>query len=297
MRSPTSVFETRVLLVMLAVACVACQPTRTTPRFDLPIAEKVPNLQHARPVAPNSSTPDGPKEEQPARLCIAQSGLVDLDVPGFVSAIVSVPPDTCSKRPVLVVAHGAGDGPRWQCEVWSKIVRERGFVVCPRGTKMSWSHSDAGSGYFFRDHHALEKEVFAVLQAFEQRFGRWHAQGPIVYAGYSQGGVMGALMLVKHPRLFERVILVEGGEAEWDVPTATKYHNGGGKRVLLVCGRDVCNERARRSSGWLQRGGIQVRREYVRGGGHTYGGLVGQRLFDTFAWVVDGDDRWGIIEP
>lgn len=224
-------------------------------------------------------------------------GLTELDVPGYGAAIVSVPADIDSPRPVLMAAHGAGDKPSWQCEVWQTIVRDRGFIVCPRGTRMSWGLPGEDLGFFYRDHHALEKEVLAVLRTFNERFASWIAPGPIVFAGYSQGGIMGALMLVKHPGTFARVILVEGGEAEWDVPTAVKFREGGGQRVMLVCGRHACNERARKSVWWLQRGGVPVRREYVSGAGHTYGGRIAQRLRDTFAWVVEGDERWGIIPP
>jgi pimeloyl-ACP methyl ester carboxylesterase len=157
---------------------------------------------------------------------------------------------------------------------------------------MGWVGGD-DPGYFYRDHHALEREVLAALEALRQTFGDRVAPGPVVYAGYSQGGVMGALMVVNHPETFQRVILVEGGEREWDVPTAMKFREGGGKRVLLVCGRHVCSEAARKSVWWLRRGQVDVRHESVSGGGHTYGGAVGQRLADTFGWVVRDDPRWG----
>jgi predicted esterase len=147
-------------------------------------------------------------------------------------------------------------------------------------------------GFFFRHHHALEKEVLAALESLHARFGDRIAPGPVVYAGYSQGGTMGALMVVKHPHIFQRLILVEGGEAEWDVPTATRFRQGGGQRVLLVCGRHPCAERARKSVGWLQKGGVDARLDHVPGGGHTYGGSVAERLVASFDWVVKGDPRW-----
>lgn len=162
-------------------------------------------------------------------------------------------------------------------------------MLCPQGTRMGWGQD---LGFFFRHHHALEKEVLAALDALRSHFGDRIAPGPVVYAGYSQGGMMGALMVVKHPHLFQRLILVEGGEAEWDVPTATRFRQGGGQRVLLVCGRHPCAERARRSLSWLKKGGVDARLEYVPGGGHTYGGSVADRLHASFGWVVEGDSRW-----
>ena len=233
-----------------------------------------------------------PVVESSMREAESEAAFFELPVPGYGDAIVSVPADTRTARPVLVAAHGAGDKPMWQCQVWRAIVQDRGFVVCPRGTRMSWGIPGQDLGYFFRNHHALEKEVLAVLESFKDRFGDRIAPGPVVYAGYSQGGIMGALMVVKHPEVFQRLILVEGGEAEWDVPTATRFREGGGKRVLLVCGRHACQERARRSTWWLRRGGVGFRSELVPGAGHTYGGAVAERLLETFDWVVEGDDRW-----
>ena len=170
--------------------------------------------------------------------------LISLYVTGYGNAIVSVPSEARGARPVLVAAHGAGGRPSWQCEVWGKIVNHRGFVLCPQGTRMNW---DPYQGFFFRHHHALEKEVLAALEALRERFGQRVANGPVVYAGFSQGATMGALMVVKHPRIFQRLVLVEGGEAEWDVPTAIRFRQGGGLRVLLVCGRRACTERAKTS--------------------------------------------------
>ena len=154
---------------------------------------------------------------------------------------------------------------------------------------MNW---DPYQGFFFRHHHALEKEVLAALEALRERFGQRVANGPVVYAGFSQGATMGALMVVKHPRIFQRLVLVEGGEAEWDVPTAIRFRQGGGLRVLLVCGRRACTERATTSRRWMKRGGVEARVEYVVGGGHSYDHGIAERLHITFDWVVADDPRW-----
>lgn len=154
---------------------------------------------------------------------------------------------------------------------------------------MNW---DPYQGFFFRHHHALEKEVLASLEALRERFGQRVADGPVVYAGFSQGATMGALMVVKHPRIFQRLVLVEGGEAEWDVPTAIRFRQGGGQRVLLVCGRRACTERAKTSRRWIERGGVEARVEYVVGGGHSYDQGIAERLHITFDWVVADDPRW-----
>lgn len=225
----------------------------------------------------NPAFPDTPPE------------LVSLSVTGYGNAIVSVPSESRDPRPVLVAAHGAGGRPAWQCEVWGGIVKHRGFVLCPQGTRMN---RDPHQGFFFRDHYALEQEVLVALEALRERFGQRIAHGPVVYVGFSQGATMGALMVVKHPDVFQRLVLVEGGEAQWDVPTATRFRQGGGQRVLLVCGRHACTERAKTSLRWLEKGGLRARVEYVVGGGHSYDHGIPDRLYETFDWVIAGDQRW-----
>ncbi|HNS98983.1 MAG TPA: hypothetical protein PKL73_18650 [Polyangiaceae bacterium] len=233
--------------------------------------------------------PTAPLDSEP--MVLAEPTLPEyalLPVQGHGEAVVSVP-GTGRPAPVLVASHGAGGRPTWQCEVWGSIVGNRGFVVCPRGTRMGWTD---GEGYFFRHHHALGREVLAVLEALRERYGRRVAPGPVVYVGFSQGATMGALMVVKYPHIFQRLVLVEGGEGEWDVPTAIRFREGGGERVLMVCGRHACAERARRSWLWLRKGGVEARVEHVLGAGHAYTEEMVGRLREHFEWVVQGDPRW-----
>jgi predicted esterase len=256
-----------------------------------------PRYAAAEPEPPPQGEPTpvpSPLEEKP----IASSELspppprlrfdLELPVDGHRPAVVSVPPDSGKPLPVLIAAHGAGDRAEWQCEWWQSVVGARGFVLCPRGVPMFRTRN---TGYFYRDHHRLEAEVMAAISALYERYA--HAdRGPIVYTGYSQGGIMGALFTVKHPQVFSRLILVEGGYDEWDVPTARKYRAGGGVRVLLACGQAYCERRALRSLHWLERAGVEARLVYVVRGGHTYGGEVGHRVAEMFAWVVRDDPRW-----
>ncbi len=220
-----------------------------------------------------------------------KSELVELTVSGHRPAVLSVPPG--AKGPVLVVAHGAGDKAEWQCDWWRSWLAERAFILCPRGIPMTRAPD---SGWFFRDHHNLEREVLAGLDALHERFPQAQ-RGPAVYAGYSQGGIMGALFAAQHPERFSRLILIEGGYQEWDVPTATRFREGGGRRVLLVCGQAHCARGARRSLDWIRRAGLSGRREVAAGAGHTYGGEVGARVRQAFEWVVAGAPGWAPAVP
>jgi predicted esterase len=69
-----------------------------------------------------------------------------LDVGGFGSAVVALPGGATRPTPVLVAVLGIGDTPEEQCSTWRDIVRERAFVLCPRGApNMVEEVEDAGA--------------------------------------------------------------------------------------------------------------------------------------------------------
>ena len=167
--------------------------------------------------------------------------------------------------------------------------RDRGFVLCPAGVPFSRS---PGSGWFFRNHFELEREVLAAVAALRRAYAGRVDPGPAVYTGYSQGATMGALMVVKHAATFSRLILIEGGNREWNVAIAKKYKRAGGERVLFACGVRYCKRGADKSAEYLQAGGVAARVEYAEGAGHIYDGPVAERVLAAFAWLVEGDPRW-----
>lgn len=231
-------------------------------------------------MAPASVSSPASEASEP-RSDAPRAELVELPVPGFGSALV-VLPATREPRPLLVGAHGAGDSPEWQCETWRRMVRDM-VVLCPRGVPFS---SRPDPGYFFRNHHELEAEVLAAVAALREAHGSRVAPGPGIYTGYSQGATMGALMVVRHGDLFDRLVLVEGGYSEWNVPIAKRYAASGGKRVLVACGTEHCRRRAEASVTHLIRGGVQARLEYAAGAGHIYGGAVAEQVVAAWPWLL-----------
>lgn len=213
---------------------------------------------------------------------------LSLPVDGFLPAVL-VLPATTTPRPLLVVAHGAGDKPEWQCEWWSAALGSRAVVLCLRGSAMYPRKAD--SGFYFRDHHALGQELVAALRAVERHRDRIE-EGPPVFAGYSQGAIMGAIVAQDLAPLFSRLILIEGGYDEWNVANAKRLAKADAPRVLFACGQVYCADRARKSMQWLARAGVKVRLEHAPRGGHTYAGAVGQQVQSAFAWVIEGDARW-----
>lgn len=194
-----------------------------------------------------------------------------------------------------MVAHGAGGDARWHCELWRQLTGGEAYVLCPRGVRMV-ADRRVPSGYYFPDHHHLEREVVATMQALRSAAPE-AADGGLVYVGYSQGATMGALMVGEHAGTFSRLVLIEGGSYEWSIPHARRFGRGGGERVLFVCGRRSCDAGARQSAAWLEQAGVKARAEYAPGAGHTPVGRVLERVTAALPWLLDGDPRWNVAEP
>ncbi|MEO8906307.1 MAG: hypothetical protein ABI627_32690 [Polyangiaceae bacterium] len=218
----------------------------------------------------------------------ARSQFVPLEVPEFAASLVALPEGT-TKLPVLVVTHGAGGTAEGHCELWSRISKGRAILLCVRGRARGPNPED---GEYYPDHPSLERETFAALGALRARYAERIAEGPVFYAGFSQGATMGALMLVEHASEVSRLVLVEGGFADWNVARAKAFREHGGERVLFVCGRKECAEPARNSARWLKAAGVPAEVDYVPGAGHTHDARVEARIVSRFAWFTEGDARW-----
>lgn len=220
---------------------------------------------------------------------------VALPVPDHRPAIVSIPRGARSPRPVIVATHGAGGRPDYQCEWWRRIVENRAFVLCLTGKAMYPYEPSGWTGYFYTGHPALGREMSAAFAALREQFDLYVDPEAPVFAGYSQGAIMGALLLPAHPLRFARAVLIEGGFGgyqEWNVAVARRFAEHGGQRVLLACGRKRCAERAQKTAQYLEMGGLQARVVYARGAGHTYYGPMEREIRDAFGWIVSGDERF-----
>ena len=215
---------------------------------------------------------------------------VPLEVPDFSPALVHLP-DGDGKAPLIVVTHGAGGTAEAHCDLWSRIAKGRAVLLCVRGRARSPNPAD---GEYYPDHFALERETFTAISALRARFGPRIAEGPVFYAGFSQGATMGALMLVEHASEVKRLVLVEGGFADWSVARARAFRERGGERVLFVCGRKECAKPARNSAYWFKLAGVPARVEYVPGAGHSHDSRVEARVVAALPWLMEGDDRWAL---
>lgn len=206
-----------------------------------------------------------------------------LDVPGYDPAVLSFPSGEAPPDLLAVVAHGAGDSPEEQCRAWRETLGDRGVILCVAGPRVA-VHSE---GRYFPDHFALERIVLASLEAFGRSFPDI-AKGPVLYAGYSQGATMGALMIVSHGSAFPRLALVEGGFDGWTLARSQRFESSGGKRVLFVCGTRHCKGRAESSAQTLRHAGVDTRVVSDLSAGHTYGGAVATALENSLDWLLRG---------
>jgi hypothetical protein len=211
--------------------------------------------------------------------------LRELPVADFQPALLFTPAGA-APRPLLVAAHGAGGDPQWDCEYWRRLTGDRAFVLCLRGTPLGGRYS----GYFYRDHLALGRELHAAERAARAAEPRILARSG-VYAGFSQGASMGAPILHEHAGAFPYAVLIEGF-SPWNIPLARRFLSGGGQRVLLVCGSKQCGSVAKTSAHWLEVAGGQARFEMVEGAGHTAAGPIMKRVEAALPWLLAGDPNW-----
>jgi predicted esterase len=235
-----------------------------------------------------------PKAGPPIKTLSAPGPMADLEVPGHGSAVVSLPLGATSPRPVLVATHGNFDKPEWTCNMWRSVVENRGFVVCPRGMK----HPGSPPGdphHRYASNAALEREIHAALDALKVRYSDFVAPGPVVYAGFSQGAIMGAPIISRNPSLFTRAVLIEGGYDRMSPGVVRSFAKGGGERVLFACGQALCERLAGESARALGKLGVEARVVHGKGEGHSYFGKVADEVRLAFDWVVGLDARW--IDP
>jgi predicted esterase len=268
---------------------LSCTPARA-PTVPAPAASSTTavttNAAPAPVVTPATVTSAPPAPTPAAQL--PPSGFSELAVPNYETAVVSFPAHPSFPEPIVIVAHGAGDTPDALCRVWRDILGDRGVLLCPAGPRMQAT----GEGRYFPDHPTLERIVFASLDALHAAYPNFVAPNDAIYAGYSQGATMGALMIVAHGKECPRVVLTEGGVADWSVARAAEFRDGGGRRVLFVCGRERCRTDAERAAISLRKAAVDARVVSHVGAGHTYGGAIAAKVRDAFDWLVSDDPRW-----
>jgi hypothetical protein len=280
-------------VVLLAAACERTSVERP-PSSALPLAPSE-NVASTTP-APASAASPPPAPPKPV---LPQAGeLVALEVEGFAAAVVALPRRAADlPAPLLVATHGNYDRPSWQCEEWRAILEGAAFVLCPRGEPRPDSPGGDDIRFTYASNVVLERELGAGLVALRARYQAHLADGPIVYTGFSLGAIQGVKIAARHPDLYPRLVLIEGGQDAFTPELARAFAKGGGKRVLFLCGQKGCQHAANMASARLEAAGVGARVAVAPGLGHSYGGPMNAVAREHFAWVIEGDERWSRRVP
>ena len=152
---------------------------------------------------------------------------------------VAPPLGATEPRPLIIAVHGAGDRAEWSCGGWRLAASEYAFVVCPQGLKMD------AQRFAWDSPRTIAERVERAIDVVRSRFGAYVAEGPPLYAGFSQGATLsGPTLLAKEAR-FPAVILAEGGyNLIRDASFIARLEANGTSRLLVVCGSAACFQTA-----------------------------------------------------
>lgn len=201
--------------------------------------------------------------------------------------VVTLPLGATEPRPLLVAVHGAGDRPEWACGGWRIGVDAHSFVVCPRGLPMS------DSRYGWGNPHDIAVAVDRAVSEVQRRFQKYVIEGPLIYAGFSQGATLAGNYLIQNAQRFPVAALAEGGyNFLVDSEFARKYRSAGGRRILILCGTAPCMVTAKRAQVVCEQAGLGV---FVAGdptAGHNLNAPMQQALKHEWARLVEGIPGW-----
>ncbi len=214
-----------------------------------------------------------------------------LPVSGHPDAWISLPTGATGKRPVVVVIHGAGDRPEWQCGGWRRATGEFAFIVCPRGTYAPGDSTKDDIRYTHQGGAALLAYVDASLAALQARYPAYADTSTPVLAGFSLGASEILALAVQDPPRFPRIALVEGATGAWTDARIDAYLAGGGLRVLYGAGQRANEAAAKAAAKRLIARGLDARVVYAPVN-HTFDPPLEDAIRGELAWWLAGDERW-----
>jgi pimeloyl-ACP methyl ester carboxylesterase len=206
-----------------------------------------------------------------------------VSVAGHLDAWVSLPTGATSRRPVVIVIHGAGDRPERQCRGWRHATSEYPFVICPRGR--------AAPRYTHIGGAALLEYIDGALDALAARYPDYVDTDKPLLAGFSLGAAQVTELAARLPDRFPRIALVEGATKAWSRARAASFLEGGGQRVLFGCGQDGVRDQAERTAKRLASLGLDAHVVFANVG-HKFAPSLQDAVRGELAWLMEGDERW-----
>lgn len=247
------------------------------------------------------STPDAdtaPDAGAPPSLAPLPGFFEALPVAGHPDAWMSLPTGATGKRPVVVVIHGAGDRPDWQCGGWRRATDAFPFIVCPRGREAPGEGvTPSDIRYTLAGGPSLLAYIDRSLAALVSRYPDYADTTAPVLAGFSLGSYAILALAVQDPARFSRIALVEGVTDGFDDARARRFVEGGGSRVLFGCGQRGCKVAATSAAQRLSARDHLDARVVFAPVNHTFDPPLEDAVRAEMPWLVEGDARWQLAGP
>jgi pimeloyl-ACP methyl ester carboxylesterase len=219
-----------------------------------------------------------------------------LPVAGHPDAFVSLPTGATGKRPVVVVIHGAGDRPDWQCGGWRRATGGYPFIVCPTGRLDPGNSTKGDTRYTHVGGKPLLAMIDGSLESLAARYPDHADVSTPLLAGFSLGSGEILALAVQQPARFPRIVLVEGVNDGFDDGRARAFVAGGGLRVLFGCGQRGCEIASKAAAQRLQARDHLDARVVFAPVDHTFNPPLEDAVHAQLAWLVEGDARWEIVD-
>lgn len=182
---------------------------------------------------------------------------VPLEVRGEASSFV-VPPAGKGPRPLIVWLHGRGGDPRADCEKWSRVTVELGWLLCVSGPEAR----GGGARGWHNNWASSKRSVDAAVAAFLDKHKKRVKPGANVLIGFSEGALVAMNVGVREPELFPRWLILAANDVYWGGDGAAELARNKKqiKRVYLLTGeKDMVVDSTRRVFASLERERVKAR--------------------------------------
>jgi predicted esterase len=149
-----------------------------------------------------------------------------------------------------------------------------------------------GGAFAWRSAEAVKNAIARALRASEAKYPGHVAEGPRVYAGFSQGAILGASVVEAAPEAYPRVVFLEGLGDIASRRFTRAFKANGGQRIVLACSQAGCEGGRRAAKVALDRAGIDAKVVYAGAIGHTINEPVIAAMREAVPWLLEGDALW-----
>lgn len=195
------------------------------------------------------------------------------------------PPAAKGSLPVFVYLHGRGGSAEADCAAWAKVVRSRGWLVCPEGpyeygNGRSWNNDAAGAG----------RIIASVLQAMNAKHrGRVRTRNNVLM-GFSEGAFVAQTLGLQEPRTWTRWLILAANDAYWlgDTVGELKKARAAVRGVYLLTGEsDEVAPATKIVGNLLKKAKVPVRVNIAKGMGHELARTeMNKRYAGAIAWLA-----------